>query len=142
MRYREAYTDDFRQMIVDLVRAGRRPKELAKEFEPNSTTIYGWVKRANKDRDTRKEGVTSVDRKVTNHTPPAKSRRPLQRGKFRQRPLTAGQCRKTYCRKNGQNRQRENHYFDFPLRPSELAVNQLNFSHHNDTILLRFSKCI
>ena len=69
MRYREAYTDDFRQMIVDLVRAGRRPKELAKEFEPNSTTIYGWVKRANKDRDTRKEGVTSVDRKITNHTP-------------------------------------------------------------------------
>ncbi len=69
MRYRVAYSAEFRQMIVELVRAGRRPAELAKEFEPNAATIYGWVKRANKDRDKRKDGLTSVDRKDGSRVP-------------------------------------------------------------------------
>ena len=33
-RYRTAYPPEFRRQMVDLVRSGRTPEELAREFEP------------------------------------------------------------------------------------------------------------
>ena len=36
---RPAYAPEFRQQMVELVRAGRTPRELAKEFEPSEPTI-------------------------------------------------------------------------------------------------------
>ena len=36
-----AYPPEFRRQIVELVRAGRTPEELAKEFEPSAQTIRG-----------------------------------------------------------------------------------------------------
>ena len=36
---RPAYAPEFRQQMVELVRARRTPRELAKEFEPSEPTI-------------------------------------------------------------------------------------------------------
>ena len=41
-RTRSAYTPEFRRQMVDLVRAGRSPEELAKEFHERD----GWEVRA------------------------------------------------------------------------------------------------
>jgi transposase len=46
-RTRPAYPPEFRRQIVELVRAGRSPEELAKEFEPSAQTIRTWT---NQDR--------------------------------------------------------------------------------------------
>jgi transposase len=46
-RTRPAYPPEFRRQILELVRAGRTPEELAKEFEPAAQTIRTW---ANQDR--------------------------------------------------------------------------------------------
>ena len=40
---RPPYPPQFRQQIVDLVRAGRDPVSLSKEFEPTAETIRKWV---------------------------------------------------------------------------------------------------
>ena len=36
---RAAYPPEFRRQMVDLVRAGRSPEELAREFEPTAQSI-------------------------------------------------------------------------------------------------------
>lgn len=46
-RTRPAYPPEFRRQIIELVRAGRTPEELAEEFEPTAQTIRNW---ANQDR--------------------------------------------------------------------------------------------
>lgn len=40
---RPPYSPEFRRQMVDLVRAGRDPEELAKEFEPTAQSIRYWV---------------------------------------------------------------------------------------------------
>lgn len=48
--------------MVDLVRAGRGPEELALEFEPTATTIRNWVKQADLDSGRRTDGLTTAER--------------------------------------------------------------------------------
>jgi len=48
--------------MVELVRAGRIPVELAKEFEPTASTIRNWVVQAGRDEGRRTDGLTSVER--------------------------------------------------------------------------------
>jgi transposase len=43
---RPPYPPEFRCQIVELVRAGRSPESLAKEFEPSVPTIRAWVREA------------------------------------------------------------------------------------------------
>lgn len=45
-RTRPPYSPEFRQQMVELVRAGRTPEELAREFEPSSQTIRNWVQQS------------------------------------------------------------------------------------------------
>ena len=40
------YADAFRQQMVELVVAGRRPMELAREFGCSDGSIHAWVKKA------------------------------------------------------------------------------------------------
>ena len=40
---------EFRQQMVELVRAGSSPEALAKEFEPSGQTIRNWVIQAERD---------------------------------------------------------------------------------------------
>ena len=58
---RPAYSPEFRRQIIDLVRAGREPADLAREFEPSAESIRKWVARADKQEGRREEkGGTSV----------------------------------------------------------------------------------
>jgi len=52
---RPAYPPEFRRQMVDLVRAGRSPEELAKEFEPSSHSIRHWVRVAERAEGRREE---------------------------------------------------------------------------------------
>ena len=61
-RTRRAYTPEFRRQMVDLVRAGRSPEELAKEFEPTAKSIRDWVAQADRDEGRRADGLTSAER--------------------------------------------------------------------------------
>src|SRR5690349_16199146 len=64
-RTRPAYSPEFRRQMVDLVRAGRDPEDLAREFEPTSQSIRNWVARADRQEGRRweKDGVaTSAER--------------------------------------------------------------------------------
>ena len=61
-RHRRPYPREFRQQLVDLVRAGRSPEALAKEFEPSSETIRNWVKQADADDGKRSDVLTSAER--------------------------------------------------------------------------------
>ena len=40
------YTAQFREQMVDLVQAGRKPNELAREFGCHVTSILSWVRKA------------------------------------------------------------------------------------------------
>ena len=63
-RTRPAYPLEFRRQMVELVRAGRSPRELAQEFEPCYETIRGWVKQADRDEGRSACGLTSEEREV------------------------------------------------------------------------------
>ena len=61
-RYRTAYPPEFRRQMVDLVRSGRTPEELAREFEPTVQSICTWVKQSKRYGVKRSDGSTSVER--------------------------------------------------------------------------------
>ena len=51
--------------MVDLVRAGRDPTELAREFEPTAQSIRNWVAQADRQEGRREEkgdGLTAAER--------------------------------------------------------------------------------
>jgi transposase len=39
-----AYPPEFRRQMVEVVRAGRTPGELSREFEPSAQAIANWVR--------------------------------------------------------------------------------------------------
>ena len=39
---RKPYPAEFREQLVALVRAGRTPEDLAREFEPTAQSISNW----------------------------------------------------------------------------------------------------
>ena len=47
--------------MVELVRSGRTPEELSKEFEPSAQAIRNWVKQADRDEGRRSDGSTSAE---------------------------------------------------------------------------------
>ena len=56
---------EFRRQMVDLVRAGRSPGELAHEFEPTAHSICAWVAKADKEegrREAAPPGLTPAER--------------------------------------------------------------------------------
>ncbi len=59
---RAPYAAEYRQQMVDLVRAGRTPEELAKEFEPTAQSIRNWVEQLDRDEGRRQDGMTSEER--------------------------------------------------------------------------------
>src|SRR5882757_8714107 len=52
---RPPYSPEFRRQMVDLVRAGRDPAELAREFEPTAQSISHWVAQADRQEGRREE---------------------------------------------------------------------------------------
>ncbi len=37
------YSEEFRRRMIDLVRGGRTPEELSREFDPSAQAIRNWV---------------------------------------------------------------------------------------------------
>jgi transposase len=56
------YPPEFRRQMVELVRAGRTPDELAREFEPSAEAIRNWVKQADRNAGHRQDGLTTLER--------------------------------------------------------------------------------
>ena len=56
------YPPEFRRRMVELVRAGRQPEELAEKFEPSAQSIRNWVVQADRDDGRRADGLTSTER--------------------------------------------------------------------------------
>ena len=61
-RHRAPYPLEFRQQMVELVRAGRTPEELSREFEPTAQAIRNWVQQSDVDEGRREDGVTTSER--------------------------------------------------------------------------------
>ena len=61
-RTRKVYAPEFRRRMVELVRAGRSPEGLAKEFEPSANAIRKWAQQADRDEGRRSDGLTTPER--------------------------------------------------------------------------------
>ena len=59
---RAPYAPEYRRQMVELMRAGRTPGELAREFGCSSQAIRNWVRQADRDEGRREDGLTSVER--------------------------------------------------------------------------------
>ena len=56
------YAPEFRRRMVELVRCGRSPEELSREFEPTAQAIWNWVRQAERDAGARDDGLAEVER--------------------------------------------------------------------------------
>jgi len=56
------YTPEFKRQMVGLVRVGRKPAALSKEFGPSAWTISLWAKQAARDAGWGDGGLTSAER--------------------------------------------------------------------------------
>jgi len=59
---RRPYPLEYRQRIIELVRAGRSSESLAQEFEPTAQCIRNWVRQADRDEGRRGDGLTTDER--------------------------------------------------------------------------------
>ena len=58
---RPPYPAEFKQRIVELVRKGRTPEGLGRQFEPSAQAIRNWVKQAALDAGQRTDGLTTEE---------------------------------------------------------------------------------
>ena len=59
---RRPYPPEYRERIIELVRSGRSPESLAKEFEPSAQCSRNWVAQADRDAGRRHDGLTTDER--------------------------------------------------------------------------------
>lgn len=59
---RPPYPPELRARLVELVRTGRTPEELGRQFEPCAQTIRNWVRQADRDDGHRQDGLTTEER--------------------------------------------------------------------------------
>jgi transposase len=60
------YAAEFRRQMVELVRAGRTPEELAAEFEPTAQSIRNWVAQSERNAGRGDGGLTTAEREELN----------------------------------------------------------------------------
>jgi transposase len=65
-RTHQPYPPEYRRRLIELTRAGRSIRELAREFEPTAETIRQWVKQAALDDGLRSDGLTTSEREELN----------------------------------------------------------------------------
>ena len=61
-RHRKPYPEEFKKKLILLVREGRTPEELARQFEPTAQAIRNWVAQADRDEGRREDGLTTTER--------------------------------------------------------------------------------
>lgn len=61
MGKRKRYSPELQEQMVRLVRGGRTPQELSREFEPSAQAIRNWVRQAEINAGTR-EGLKTEER--------------------------------------------------------------------------------
>jgi len=61
-RTRPAYPEEFRREAVQLLLAGRTPRELAESLGVSEQTLRNWRRQAQLDRGARDDGLTSDER--------------------------------------------------------------------------------
>jgi transposase len=59
---RPPYPPEFRRRMIELVRSGRTPEDLSRQFEPTAQSIRNWVEQADLDEGRRDDGLTTVER--------------------------------------------------------------------------------
>jgi transposase len=60
------YPAEFRRRLLDLVRAGRTPESLSKEFKVSAQSIRNWMRQADLDGGRRTDGLTTDERTELN----------------------------------------------------------------------------
>jgi transposase len=56
------YPPEYRRRLVELVRAGRTPESLSRQFEVSGPSIRNWVRQADLDEGRRSDGLTTAER--------------------------------------------------------------------------------
>lgn len=79
------YPPEFRRQMIELVRAGRSPEDLAEQFEPSAQAIRNWVQQADRDEGRRADGLTSAERDELSRLRRENRQRRQERGPERQR---------------------------------------------------------
>jgi transposase len=59
---RRPYPLEYRQRIIELVRTGRSPESIAREFEPTAQCIRNWIRHADRDDGRRDDGLPTDER--------------------------------------------------------------------------------
>jgi transposase len=59
---RPAYPEEFRREAVQMLRAGRSPRELAESLGVSEQTLRNWRRQDQRDRHERDDGLTSDER--------------------------------------------------------------------------------
>ena len=60
-RTHQAYPPEYRRQMVELVKSGRTPSELAREYEPSEGSIRNWVAQSERDAGQRGDGLSTED---------------------------------------------------------------------------------
>jgi transposase len=56
---RRPYTPEFRRRLIELVRKGRTPEDVGRQFEPSAQTVRNWLRQADRDAGRRTDGATT-----------------------------------------------------------------------------------
>ncbi len=61
-KHPRSYPLEFRQNVIELARTGKKPEELAVQFEVAAQTVRNWIKRSDLDTGRRDDGSTTAER--------------------------------------------------------------------------------
>jgi transposase len=61
-RTHKAYPEEFKKKLIGLIREGRTPEELSRQFEPSAQSIRNWMAQADRDEGRRQDGLTTSER--------------------------------------------------------------------------------
>lgn len=81
------YAPEYRRRLAELVRAGRAPGELAREFERSAQANRNWVRQTDRDEGRREDGRARRAVTASTREPSASRRaREIKNGPRRRRP--------------------------------------------------------
>src|SRR5437899_6158992 len=117
------YAPEFRRQMVELVRSGRTPQELSREFEPTAQAIWNWVRQTERGAGRRDDGLPEAERAEL-----ARLRRE-NRQLRQEREILAKARRHDTCRPRRASRPGAYHLGDGSLRHLQALARQADASH-------------